>query len=138
MADPRVAAASVAETAALLARGGYIADAALATTVHLALAMRRPLFLEGEPGTGKTEIAKVLAAGLGRRLVRLQCYDGMDLSAAAYEWDHAKQLMAIRLAEAAGDTDRERARRRHLSAASSCRPGRCSRRSTRTCRPPCC
>ena len=99
---------SVAETADLLARGGYIADPALATTVHLALAMRRPLFLEGEPGTGKTEIAKVLAAGLGRRLVRLQCYDGMDLSAAAYEWDHAKQLMTIRLAEAAGDTDRER------------------------------
>src|SRR3954468_9398212 len=100
--------ASVAETADLLAAGGYIADPALATTVHLALAMRRPLFLEGEPGTGKTEIAKVLAAGLGRRLVRLQCYDGMDLSAAAYEWDHAKQLMTIRLAEAAGDTDRER------------------------------
>ncbi len=99
---------SVAETADLLARGGYIADPALATTVHLALAMRRPLFLEGEPGTGKTEIAKVLAAGLGRRLVRLQCYDGMDLAAAAYEWDHAKQLMTIRLAEAAGDTDRER------------------------------
>jgi MoxR-like ATPase len=99
---------SVADTAALLARGGYVADEALATTVHLALVMRRPLFLEGEPGTGKTEIAKVLAAGLGRRLVRLQCYDGMDLSAAAYEWDHAKQLMAIRLAEAAGETDQSR------------------------------
>jgi MoxR-like ATPase len=97
---------SVAETEALLARGDYIADTALATTVHLALVMQRPLLLEGEPGTGKTEIAKVLAAGLGRRLVRLQCYDGMDLSAAAYEWDHARQLMAIRLAEAAGDTDR--------------------------------
>ncbi len=99
---------NVAATADLLARGGYIADPALATTVHLALAMQRPLFLEGEPGTGKTEIAKVLAAGLGRRLVRLQCYDGMDLAAAAYEWDHAKQLMTIRLAEAAGDTDRDR------------------------------
>jgi len=99
---------SVAETADLLARGGYIADPALATTVHLALSMRRPLFLEGEPGTGKTEIAKVLASGLGRRLVRLQCYDGMDLSAAAYEWDHARQLMTIRLAEAAGETNRER------------------------------
>ena len=99
---------SVAETATLLAEGGYIADPALATTIHLALAMGRPLFLEGEPGTGKTEIAKVLAAGLRRRLVRLQCYDGMDLSAAAYEWDHAKQLMTIRLAEAAGDTNRER------------------------------
>jgi len=99
--------ASVADTARLLADQGYIADRDLATTVHLALAMRRPLFLEGEPGTGKTEIAKVLAAGLGRRLVRLQCYDGMDIAAAAYEWDHARQLMAIRLAEAAGQTDRD-------------------------------
>ncbi len=98
--------ASATETAALLASGGYIADMALATTVYLALSMRRPLLLEGEPGTGKTEIAKVLAAGLGRRLVRLQCYDGMDLSAAAYEWDHARQLMAIRLAEASGAADR--------------------------------
>ncbi len=97
---------TVADTAALLAAQGYIADHDLATTVHLALSMGRPLFLEGEPGTGKTEIAKVLAAGLGRRLVRLQCYDGMDLSAAAYEWDHARQLMAIRLAEAGGVTDR--------------------------------
>jgi len=99
--------ATVVDTEALLSAGGYIADRELATTVHLALAMRRPLFLEGEPGTGKTEIAKVLAAGLNRRLVRLQCYDGMDLSAAAYEWDHARQLMAIRLAEAAGQTDRD-------------------------------
>jgi MoxR-like ATPase len=97
--------AKVSDTAALLAAQGYIADHELATTVHLALSMRRPLFLEGEPGTGKTEIAKVLATGLGRRLVRLQCYDGMDLAAAAYEWDHARQLMAIRLAEAAGRTD---------------------------------
>jgi MoxR-like ATPase len=99
--------ASVADTAALLAAQGYIADQELATTVHLALAMRRPLFLEGEPGTGKTEVAKVLASGLGRRLVRLQCYDGMDIAAAAYEWDHARQLMAIRLAEAAGHSDRD-------------------------------
>ncbi len=97
--------ATVADTAKMLAAKGYIADQELATTVHLALTMRRPLFLEGEPGTGKTEIAKVLAAGLNRRLVRLQCYDGMDISAAAYEWDHARQLMAIRLAEAAGHTD---------------------------------
>ncbi|MCA4920861.1 MAG: AAA family ATPase, partial [Roseomonas sp.] len=87
---------SVAETQALLASGGYVADKALATTIHLALTMGRPLFLEGEPGTGKTEIAKVLAARLPRRLVRLQCYDGMDISAAAYEWNHARQLMAIR------------------------------------------
>lgn len=97
---------TVSDTAKLLADHGYIADRDLATTVHLALSMQRPLFLEGEPGTGKTEIAKVLAAGLGRRLVRLQCYDGMDLAAAAYEWDHPRQLMAIRLAEAAGQTDR--------------------------------
>jgi len=97
---------TVAETAALLAGQGYIADTEFATTVHLALAMGRPLLLEGEPGTGKTEVAKVLAAGLRRRLVRLQCYDGMDLAAAAYEWDHARQLMAIRLAEATGDTNR--------------------------------
>lgn len=106
MAEPGFP-ASVEDTGRLLAAGGYVADRALATTVHLALAMGRPLFLEGEPGTGKTEIAKVLAAGLGRRLVRLQCYDGLDLSAAAYEWNHARQLMTIRLAEAAGDTDRQ-------------------------------
>lgn len=99
--------ASVADTAKLLSAQGYIAGTELATTVHLALSMRRPLFLEGEPGTGKTEIAKVLAKGLGRRLVRLQCYDGMDIAAAAYEWDHARQLIAIRLAEAAGHTDRD-------------------------------
>jgi len=97
---------TVADTGRLLSEHGYIADLELTTTVHLALAMQRPLFLEGEPGTGKTEIAKVLAAGLNRRLIRLQCYDGMDLSAAAYEWDHARQLMAIRMAEVSGQTDR--------------------------------
>jgi MoxR-like ATPase len=95
---------SVADTEALLRGQNYLADRALATSVHLAIAMGRPLFLEGEPGTGKTEIAKVLAAGLDRRLVRLQCYDGLDLAAAAYEWDHARQLMAIRLAETDGAT----------------------------------
>ncbi|MDB5368927.1 MAG: ATPase [Roseomonas sp.] len=107
MAEVVALPASVHATEQLLAAGGYVADRALATTVHLALTMGRPLFLEGEPGTGKTEIAKVLASGLGRRLVRLQCYDGMDLSAAAYEWNHARQLMAIRLAEASGETDRQ-------------------------------
>ena len=95
--------ATVEATQRLLAEGGYVADRQLATTIHLALRMGRPIFLEGEPGTGKTEIAKVLAARLPRRLVRLQCYDGMDLASAAYEWNHAKQLMAIRLAEASGE-----------------------------------
>jgi MoxR-like ATPase len=96
---------SVEATQQMLAAGGYVADRALATTVHLALTMGRPLFLEGEPGTGKTEIAKVLAAELPRRLVRLQCYDGLDIAAAAYEWNHARQLMAIRLAEASGEAE---------------------------------
>lgn len=96
-------ATDVAATQRLLAEGGYVADRQLATTIHLALRMGRPIMLEGEPGTGKTEIAKVLAAQLPRRLVRLQCYDGMDLASAAYEWNHAKQLMAIRLAEASGE-----------------------------------
>ena len=105
---PTALPASVEATQQLLAAGGYVADKALATTVHLALKLSRPLFLEGEPGTGKTEIAKVLAKELGRRLVRLQCYDGLDLSAAAYEWNHARQLMSIRLAEASGEAaDRE-------------------------------
>ncbi|MFP5249237.1 MAG: AAA family ATPase [Acidobacteriota bacterium] len=98
---------SVTETSALLAAGDYIADSELATTIYLALAMGRPLFLEGEPGTGKTEIARVLAKGLDRRLVRLQCYDGLDLASAAFEWDHARQLMAIRLAEATGTANAE-------------------------------
>lgn len=95
--------ATVAETQRMLGEGGYVADRQLATTIHLALRMGRPIMLEGEPGTGKTEIAKVLAAQLPRRLVRLQCYDGMDLASAAYEWNHARQLMAIRLAEASGE-----------------------------------
>ncbi|CAG4910098.1 unnamed protein product [Acidocella sp. C78] len=127
---------TVAETAELLARGNYVADRALATSVHLALAMGRPLFLEGEPGTGKTEIAKVLAEQLGRRLVRLQCYDGLDLAAAAYEWDHARQLMEIRLAESAAPAAPPCARRCILP--NSCSAGRCSRRSIRACRPPSC
>jgi MoxR-like ATPase len=99
---------TVAETAALLATQAYIADTDLATSVHLALTMGRPLLLEGEPGTGKTEIARALAAALPRRLVRLQCYDGLDLAAAAYEWDRARQLISIRLAEAAGETNTAR------------------------------
>jgi len=101
--DPR----SVDETAALLARGRYVADRALATAVYLSLKLNRPLFLEGEAGVGKTEIAKVLADTLGRRLIRLQCYEGLDVASAVYEWNYARQMIEIRLAEAAGDKDRE-------------------------------
>jgi MoxR-like ATPase len=91
----------------LLSRGDYVADRSLATTLFLALKMGRPLFLEGEAGVGKTEIAKVLAATLGRRLVRLQCYEGLDLSSAVYEWNYPRQMLEIRLAEAAGSGDKE-------------------------------
>jgi MoxR-like ATPase len=94
--------ASVAETRKLLLGGGYVADEALATSVFLALKLQRPLFLEGEAGVGKTEIAKVLAATLGRPLVRLQCYEGLDISSAVYEWNYGRQLLHIRAAEAAG------------------------------------
>ena len=99
--------ASVDATMAMLAGGNYVADRALATAVHLALSMHRPLFLEGEAGVGKTEIAKVLSATLGRRLVRLQCYDGLDLAAAVYDWNYPRQLLEIRLAEASGQRDKE-------------------------------
>ncbi|NBB70867.1 MAG: AAA domain-containing protein [Alphaproteobacteria bacterium] len=97
---------SIADTQALLADGDYVADRPLATAVHLALALERPLFLEGEAGVGKTEIAKVLARVLNRRLVRLQCYEGLDVAAAVYEWNYARQMLEIRMAEAAGDRDR--------------------------------
>lgn len=101
--------ASIDATLSLLERQGYVADRALATVLFLALRMKRPLLLEGEAGTGKTEIAKVLSAGLGRRLIRLQCYEGLDLASAVYEWNYAGQMMAIRLAEAGGvAADRER------------------------------
>jgi MoxR-like ATPase len=93
-------------TLALLEKGAYIAERSLATVLYLAMSMRRPLFLEGEAGVGKTEIAKVLAATLGRRLVRLQCYEGLDVSAAVYEWNYAAQMIEIRLAEAEGVSDR--------------------------------
>ena len=105
--SPRSLPASVDEVLALLAEGQYLADRALATALFLSLRLRRPLFLEGEVGVGKTEVAKVLASRLGRRLLRLQCYEGLDLASAAYEWDYARQMLEIRVAEAAGDAGRE-------------------------------
>jgi MoxR-like ATPase len=98
---------SIDDTLALLSRGDYVAERSLATAVFLALRMGRPLFLEGEAGVGKTEIAKVLAATLGRRLIRLQCYEGLDIASAVYEWNYPRQMIEIRLAEAAGGTSRE-------------------------------
>jgi MoxR-like ATPase len=89
----------VEQTRQLLLSQDYVADSQLATVVHLALRLQRPLFLEGEPGTGKTEIARTLAAALGRPLIRLQCYEGLDLAGAAYEWNYARQMMEIRLAD---------------------------------------
>ncbi|CUX82746.1 MAG: MoxR-like ATPase [Roseibaca calidilacus] len=94
---------SIDATQNLLAGQAYLADRALATVLFLALKLGRPIFLEGEPGTGKTEIAKALAAALGRRLIRLQCYEGLDAASAVYEWNFAAQMLAIRSAEAAGE-----------------------------------
>ena len=99
---------SIDATVDLLGKAGYIADRSLATVLYLALKMGRPIFLEGEAGVGKTEIAKVLAASLGRKLIRLQCYEGLDVSAAVYEWNYGAQMIAIRLAEAEGGGDRDR------------------------------
>ena len=97
---------SIDDTAARLLALDYVPERALATTVFLALRLQRPLFLEGEPGTGKTEIAKTLATMLGRPLIRLQCHEGLDLAGAAYEWNYARQMLEIRLGESAGK-DRE-------------------------------
>ena len=93
---------SIDDTAARLLAHDYVPERALATTVYLALKLQRPLFLEGEPGTGKTEIAKTLAAMLGRPLIRLQCHEGLDLAGAAYEWNYARQMLEIRLGESEG------------------------------------
>ena len=100
--------ASIDETLALLTGAHYVAERALATVVFLSLRLGRPLLLEGEAGVGKTEIAKVLASSLGRKLIRLQCYEGLDVSTAVYEWNYPAQMMAIRLAEAAGEHDKDR------------------------------
>lgn len=106
--SPAALPASIDDTLALLTGAGYVAERSLTTVLFLALKMGRPLFLEGEAGVGKTEIAKVLAHTLGRRLIRLQCYEGLDVSSAVYEWNYAAQMMAIRLAEVSGETDRAR------------------------------
>jgi len=98
--------ASIDATTELLASAGYVAERNLATAVFLALSLGRPLFLEGEAGVGKTEIAKVLAATLDRPLVRLQCYEGLDTASAVYEWNYPRQMIEIRLLEAQGVTDR--------------------------------
>jgi MoxR-like ATPase len=105
---PRALPPSIDATLDLLAKADYLADRSLATVLFLALRMGRPLFLEGEAGVGKTEIAKVLSRTLGRHLIRLQCYEGLDVAAAVYEWNYAAQMIAIRLAEAEGASDRER------------------------------
>jgi MoxR-like ATPase len=99
---------SIDATLELMAKADYIGDRSLATVLFLSLRMGRPLFLEGEAGVGKTEIAKVLAQALGRRLIRLQCYEGLDIAAAVYEWNYGAQMIAIRLAEAEGEGDRAR------------------------------
>jgi len=98
--------ASIDDLQALLERQLYVADRGLATSIYLALRLKRPLLLEGEAGVGKTEVAKVLAAGLDADLIRLQCYEGLDVSHAVYEWNYARQLLEIRLMEAAGSVDR--------------------------------
>ncbi|MCP5271241.1 MAG: MoxR family ATPase [Burkholderiaceae bacterium] len=99
--------ASIDDTAAALLARDYVPDRQLATVVYLALKLQRPLFLEGEPGTGKTEIARTLAAMLGRPLIRLQCYEGLDLAGAAYEWNYGRQMMEIRLAEREQNVSRD-------------------------------
>jgi MoxR-like ATPase len=99
---------SIDATLALLKSADYLADRPLATVLFLALKLGRPLFLEGEAGVGKTEVAKVLASALGRRLIRLQCYEGLDVSSAVYEWNYAAQMIAIRLGEAVGEEDKAR------------------------------
>jgi len=103
---PRPVPQSIDETLQLLADANYVADRSLATVLFLSLRMKRPLFLEGEAGVGKTEIAKVLASALGRRLIRLQCYEGLDVSSAVYEWNYAAQMIEIRMEEAVGSVDR--------------------------------
>jgi hypothetical protein len=105
---PRPLPKSIDETHKLLGEADYVADRSLATALYLSLSMQRPLFLEGEAGVGKTEIAKVIAAALGRELIRLQCYEGLDIAQAAYEWNYSRQMIEIRLAEASGEKSKEK------------------------------
>jgi MoxR-like ATPase len=105
---PRALPASIDDTVTLLNEADYVCDRSLATVAYLSMKMGRPMFLEGEAGVGKTEIAKVLAETLNRPLVRLQCYEGLDTASAVYEWNYARQMLEIRLAEASGNTDKER------------------------------
>ena len=127
--------ATVAELTELLRGGGYLADRGLATALFVALSLGRPILIEGEVGVGKTEVAKVLAAVFGRRLIRLQCYEGIDTNQALYEWDYARQMLQIRaLSERELDDDEPRST--SCSARSSCSSGRCWRRCapvTRRC-----
>src|SRR5947207_15429564 len=102
---------SIDELQSVLENQRYFADRGLATSIYLALKLQRPLLLEGEAGVGKTEIAKVLASGLQTELIRLQCYEGLDINHAVYEWNYARQLLEIRLMEAAGSVDRSEERR---------------------------
>jgi MoxR-like ATPase len=104
---PRALPKSIDETHELLGSADYVSDRSLATALYLSLVMQRPLFLEGEAGVGKTEIAKVIAAALGRELIRLQCYEGLDIAQAAYEWNYSRQMIEIRMAEAEGVKSRE-------------------------------
>ena len=99
---------SVDATSDLLRSGDYLANRSLATALYLSLSLGRPLFLEGEAGVGKTEIAKVLSETLGRNLLRLQCYEGLDVTTAVYEWNYSRQMVEIRMAEAAGERDRDK------------------------------
>ena len=107
--------ASVDELQAALRNELYVADRSLAMSIYLALQLRRPLFLEGEAGVGKTEVAKALSSALGARLIRLQCYEGLDVSQAVYEWNYSRQLLHIRLLEASGGVDRKDAERELFS-----------------------
>ena len=126
---------TVGELTETLRQGGYLADRGLATALFVALSLNRPVLLEGEVGVGKTEVAKVMASVFGRRLIRLQCYEGIDTNQALYEWDYARQMLHIR-ALSEHQLRRARTRWTSCSARSSCWNGRCSRRSgpaTRRC-----